>query len=77
MAAIVRISTLKKGDYFKKVTTNGDLGNKVYTFKGKVRIYSNWGKFKGWGFHYVDNDDVWGTGFDIAKDISVSTDFEY
>ena len=66
------ISTLKKGDYFKRST-----GNKVYIYDGKCRMYDKWGKYIGWGFEFTPVDDIWGGGMSTKTDISVEVGFDY
>jgi hypothetical protein len=39
----VLISTLKKGEYFRRVN-----GKKVYVSEGTCRVYDKWGAYKGW-----------------------------
>lgn len=70
--AISKLSKLKKGDFFKF-----EGKKKVYKFTGKVRMYSKWGDFKGWGYSYVPTDDVWGGGAESFTDKKVETGFEY
>jgi hypothetical protein len=70
--AISRLSKLKKGEYFKF-----EGKKKVYKYDGKTRIYDRWGTFKGWGYHYIPADDVWGGGQDKLADAKVEIGFEY
>jgi len=68
----VLISTLKKGEYFRRVG-----GKKVYVYEGKCRVYDKWGAYKGWGFKFTPQDDIWGGGMSTKTNISVEVGFDY
>jgi hypothetical protein len=68
----VLISTLKKGEYFRRVN-----GKKVYVYEGKCRVYDKWGAYKGWGFEFTPVDDIWGGSMSTKKDIAVEVGFDY
>lgn len=60
------ISKLKKGDYFKKVNSKGELSKKVYIYDGYCRMTRK--------YAYSSFDDI-SSGFYAKKDMVVSTDF--
>lgn len=66
------LSKLKKGDYFKFIGMK-----QIYKYEGKTRIYSQLGKYKGWGYSYVSVDDVWGGGKQTLTDRKVEIGFDY
>lgn len=68
----VSISTLKKGEYFKRVS-----GKKIYVYEGKCRVYDKWGKYKGWGFEFTPVDDCCGGTMSTKTNISVEVGFDY
>lgn len=70
--ATVSISTLKKGEYFRRVS-----GKRIYVYEGKCRMYDKWGKYKGWGFSFTPVDDIWGGGMSTKTNISVEVGFDY
>lgn len=65
-----KISQLKKGDIFNKVVS-GKRGKREFMFEGKVRMYDNWGEYKGFGYSYLDLEDVWGGDLQTFKDIKI------
>jgi hypothetical protein len=67
-----KLSKLKKGDYFRFAGKK-----KVFTYDGKTRIYDKWGKYKGFGYGMIPNDDVWGGWKSQLKDAAVEIDFTY
>ena len=71
-ATTTTISTLKKGEYFKRVS-----GKRIYIYEGKCRMYDKWGKYKGWGFSFTPVDDIWGGGMSTKTNISVEVGFDY
>ena len=70
-ATTTTISTLKKGEYFKRVS-----GKRIYIYEGKCRMYDKWGKYIGWGFEFTPVDDCGGT-MSTKTDISVEVGFDY
>lgn len=72
MKKTIKLSDLKKGDYFKFKGKN-----KIYKYTGKVRMYDKWGKYKGFGFSYVPVDDVWSGGMETLTNREVEINFEY
>ncbi len=70
--AVVSISTLKKGEYFRRVN-----GKKVYVYEGKCRMYDKWGSYKGWGFEFTPVDDYGGGSMSTKTNIPVEVGFDY
>ena len=71
-ATTTTISTLKKGEYFKRVS-----GRIIYIYEGKCRMYDKWGKYIGWGFEFTPVDDCsWGT-MSTKTNIAVEVGFDY
>lgn len=68
---ITKISKLKKGDLFRKLN-----GKKVLVYDGKVRVYSRWGDYKGWGYSWGEWDDISAYG-EVSRDIDVVVDFDF
>lgn len=66
-----KISKLKKGDFFRFVGKK-----KVYIYDGKVRMYSKWGEYRGYGYSYIDADDI--SGFKETftnRDVEIGFDY--
>lgn len=59
------ISKLKKGDYFKKVNSKGELSKKVYVYDGYCRSNRK----------YAYSSFDFKSDFYVKKDMVVSTDF--
>ncbi len=71
MAKKTKLSKLKKEEYFRFPGKK-----KVYTYDGKVRMYTRWGDYKGWGYSYCADDDI--NDFkEVFKDRTVEIDFDY
>jgi hypothetical protein len=70
--ATVSISTLKKGEYFRRVG-----GKKIYMYEGKCRVYDKWGSYKGWGFEFTPVDDYGGGSMSTKTNIPVEVGFDY
>lgn len=67
-----KLSKLKKGEYFRM-----EGKRKIYQYDGKVRMYSRWGGYKGWGYEYTPVDDIWGGGQQSFADRKVEIGFDY
>lgn len=67
-----KLSQLKKGEYFRFPGKK-----KIYRYDGKQRHYTPSGTYKGFGFHYIPSDDVWGGGSTTMTDKQVEIGFTY
>lgn len=67
-----KLSKIKKGTYFKF-----EKQKKVFVFDGKVRMYTNTGRYKGFGYEYHPFDDALGDFRQIFKDRTIEIDFEF
>jgi hypothetical protein len=68
---VTKISKLKKGDIFRK-----ENGKRELIYQGKVRVYSRYGDYKGWGFSYSAWDDI-SSYYETKSDINVIVDFTF
>jgi len=66
-----KLSKLKKGDIFRM-----EGGRKVYVYRGKIRMYSRWGEYKGWGYEYSAWDDI-SDYKETFSDKKVEIDFDF